>query len=193
MNKYLLIFLFFLLNSTAYAQFTTTIQWHNAKTSRASDTIYYDLNSKLDWADFKGKPDAGNGAAAITESGFGYRISMQSVNGKANLIITVFCYFNKNNSLVKKGMNTDYALLHEQHHFDITYINAFLFIQKLRVTRLTKNNFASAVEKIHDECFAQLGQMQDAYDGETKNGRLSNQQSVWNKKIDRQLESLFTD
>ena len=137
MNKYFLIFLLFLFSSPAYAQFTTTIQWLKIKTGNAGDTIYYDMNRKLDWTDFKGRPDANSAAAAITESGFGYRMSMQSVNGKANMIITVFCYFNKKKSWVKAGMNTGYGLIHEQHHFDITYINACLFIRKLRAASFT--------------------------------------------------------
>ncbi len=193
MNKYFLIFLFFLLGSSSYAQFTSDIQWLKSRSGNTTDTIYYDQNKRLEWNDFKGKPDAGSTAAAITESGFGYRMSVESVNGRANMAITVFCYFTKKKSWVKAGMNTDYALIHEQHHFDITYLYACLFIQKLRTAHFTINNYASLVEKIHDECFAELDKMQDAYDGETKNGRVSKQQSIWNKKIDHQLGSLITN
>jgi len=193
MNRFFIGITLCLLSSSSFAQLTTTIQWQNPKTGNAGDTIYYAPNRKLDWADFKGKPDMYSPAAAITESGFGYRLSLQSSNGSANMVITVFCYFNKNKSWVKKGMNTSYALLHEQHHFDITYIYACLFIQKLRLTRFTINNYAALIDKIHDECFTELDKMQDEYDGQTKNGRVNRQQSFWNKKIDRQLDSLFTN
>ena len=193
MIKYFLIFFLFLFCSSSYAQFTTTIQWQKSKTGNAGDTIYYDLNRKLHWNDFKGRPAANSPAAAITESGFGYRMSMNSVNGKANMVITVFCYFNKNRSWVKSGMDTDYGLLHEQHHFDITYINACLFVQKLRAARFTRDNFSSLVDKIHDECFAILDKMQDDYDAETRNGRVPRQQSLWNKKIERELDALITN
>ena len=132
MIKYSLTLIFFLFSSMAYAQFvTTTIQWQKVKPGNASDTIAYDLKRKLTWDDFKGRPDENSFAAAITQSGFGYRMSVQNVNGRIKMDITVFCYFNKANSWVKKGENTNYALLHEQHHFDITYINTCLFIQKL--------------------------------------------------------------
>lgn len=88
-------------------------------------------------------------------------------------------------------MDTDYALLHEQHHYDITYINANLFVQKLRDAKITLKNYESVVEKLHDESFAALDKMQNDYDGETSNGRIPRIQYKWNKKIDQELEDLF--
>ncbi len=191
MIKYFLVIILFLLNNSAYAQFTMTIQWQKAKPG--NDTISYDLNRKLDWVDFKGRPDENSPAAAITQSGFGYRMSMQNVKGRTNVVITVFCYFNKKGSWVKDGQDTKYALLHEQHHFDITYINTCLFIQKLREAKFNSANYASLVNQIHDECFAALNKMQNDYDGQTKNGRIGKEQSIWNKKIDQLLESVTTN
>lgn len=193
MIKKLLPFLLFFVSSAAYAQFNVTIQWNEIKPGNGGDTIYYDPERKLVWDDFRGKPVASSPAAAITESGFGYRMSMHSRNRVTNVVITVFCYFNKRNSWVKKNMDSDYALLHEQHHYDITYINAVRFVQKLREAQLNRSNYEYLVEKIHDESFAALDKMQDEYDGQTYNGRSNHMQSVWNKKIDQQLAALVTD
>jgi len=173
------------------AQTNVIIQWQPIKPGNNGDTIYYDPSRKLTWKDFKGRPDAASPAAAITESGFGYKMSMQSKNKRATIIITVFCYFNKRNSWVKRNMDTDYALLHEQHHYDITYINANRFVQKLREAKINLKNYESVVEKLHDESFAALDKMQNEYDGETSNGRIPRIQYKWNKKIDEQLEDLF--
>lgn len=90
-------------------------------------------------------------------------------------------------------MNSDYALMHEQHHFDITYINACLFIQKLKAAHFTSNNYEVLVDQIHDECYEALGKMQDDYDGQTMNGRLPKVQLSWNKKIDKELSLLITN
>ena len=90
-------------------------------------------------------------------------------------------------------MDSEYALLHEQHHYDITYINACLFIQKLKEAPFNRINFNQLVDKIHDDCFDALSKMQDAYDGETLNGRINQQQKSWNKKIDQQLAALLTN
>jgi hypothetical protein len=193
MAKHFLFTFFVLITYTASAQLMVNIQWQGVKPGNTGDTIYYDADRKLDWADFRGRPDAASVAGAITESGFGYRMSMQSYNSRTSINITVFCYFNKNKSWVKKGMRTAYALEHEQHHYDITYINTCLFIQKLKEAKLTKSNFVSVVEKIHDECFAALNKMQDEYDGETSNGRIEGVQFAWNKKIDAKLAALITN
>ena len=193
MKKYFLFFIALLLASVSYAQIITTVQWNKANPGNIGDTIYYSPGKKLNWNNFKGNPDNRSVAAAITESGFGYKLSMQSKNGRTNLNITVFCYFNKVKSWVKPGMNTDYALTHEQHHFDITYINTCLFIEKLRHANFTMHNFAELVDQIHDECFNALDKMQDDYDGQTLNGRKNWAQDAWNKKIDLQLETLVTD
>lgn len=193
MAKYILLFFFIMNGVSATAQFTVNIQWQNVNPGYSGDSIYYDADYKLTWADFKGRPEAKSPAAAITESGFGYKMSMKSYNNRTNVDITVFCYFNKNKSWVKKGMKNDYALMHEQHHFDITYINTRLFIQKLSTAKLTRANFNTLVERIHDECFDALNKMQDEYDGETFNGRIEAVQMRWNKKIDAQLETLTTN
>jgi hypothetical protein len=176
---------------TADAQFTVNIQWQNINRAYFGDSIYYDFSRKLNWMDFKGKPDAASPAGAITESGFGYRLAMNSYNNRTNVNITVFCYFNKNKSWVKKGMKTNYALTHEQHHFDITFLNTTLFVKKLKEAAFNKSNYNSVIEKIYDECFSALNKMQNDYDGETSNGRIENMQQYWNKKIDSQLAELI--
>lgn len=193
MTKYILLIFFVLAGYATTAQLTVNIQWQSIKPGYTGDTIHYDIDRKLTWADFTGRPDTESAAGAITESGFGYRMNMQSYNNRTSINITVFCYFNKNKSWVKKGMKTAYALLHEQHHYDITYINTCLFMKKLNAAKLTRSNFTSIVEKIYDECFATLNKMQDEYDGETSNGRIVNMQLLWNKKIDAQLAMLTTD
>ena len=193
MVKYILFIFFILACNAVAAQFTVNVQWQSVNPGYNSDSIYYDADRKLTWADFIGRPDAASPAGAITESGFGYRLTMKSFNRRTSINITVFCYFNKNKSWVKRKMRTAYALEHEQHHYDITYINTCLFIQKLKEAKLTKSNFSSLVEKIHDECFGALNKMQDDYDGQTSNGRIEGMQFAWNKKIDAQLAALITN
>jgi len=193
MAKHFLFTFFVLIAHAASAQLTVNIQWQGARPGNAGDTIYYDADRKLDWVDFKGKPDAASVAGAITESGFGYQLNMQSYNNRTSINITVFCYFNKKRSWVKKAVKNAYSLEHEQHHYDITYINTCLFIKKLKEAKLTKSNFTSMVEKIHDECFAALNKMQDDYDGETSNGRIEGKQFAWNKMIDEKLAALTTN
>jgi hypothetical protein len=193
MNRNFFVLVLLLLAVSGKAQVMVNIQWQAVKPGANGDTIYYNSNRKLTWPDFKGKPDAKSFAAAITESGFGYQLAMSSLNNRTTINITVYCYFNKNKSWVKKGANNDYALLHEQHHFDITYINTCFFIKKLSEAKFTKSNCGSLSAKIHDECFAALDKMQNEYDGETSNGRKKDVQAFWNNKIDEQLATLTTN
>lgn len=190
MIKNILVIIFFLVSHAAHGQFNVTIQWQQIERGSEGDTIYYRPGRKLTWKDFKGRPVANSPAAAMTESGFGYRMTMNAFNNKTNVVITVFCYFNKNNSWVKENMDSDYALVHEQHHYDITYINACLFVKKLKEAFFNKGNYNYLVEKIHDESFDILEKMQDDYDGQTKNGRINSLQYAWNRKIDQQLAAI---
>ena len=185
--------IFCLIAVSSQAQFTVTIKWLPVKAAGNRDTIYYNTDQKLNWADFKGTPDAASPAAAVTESGFGYRMNMNATGNKMEVVVFVFCYFDKNKSWVKKNMNTEYALTHEQHHYDVTYINACRFINKIRNAQLNRGNYNYLIEKAYDESFEALGNMQDAYDGQTSNGRIKTMQLAWNKKIDDELAAIITD
>jgi hypothetical protein len=185
MAKYFFISLFLVTSLSGLAQVTVKINWQRNIPSAKSDTIYYNANRKLTWTDFKGKPDQQSNATAITSSGFGYMASMESVNGKTDIDITVYCYFSKPKSWVRT--ESSYALNHEQHHFDVTYIVTNLFIEKLKAAKFTRKNYDGLVEKIYNESCRQLEQIQNNYDGQTSNGRLKNMQSEWNEKIETQL------
>lgn len=190
MKRNYLLFLLILAGSAVSGQTNVTILWQKMPVRENPDSIYFSFDRKLVWADFKGSPDFRSPAAAITESGFGYKMAMNSIGNRTNIVITVFCYFNKKKSWVKKGMNTNYALLHEQHHFDITYINTVLFVKKLKEAGITLGNYNRLVDQIYDECFDTLHTMQNDYDGQTSNGRIKPMQEAWNKKVDQMLESI---
>ena len=191
--KYIFITLFIFSYTGAYCQVTATVQWQVNKKTEVGDTIYYSTERRLTWPDFRGRPDNKSIAVAITASGFGFTFGMKSRNGVAEMDITVDCFFNKSNSWVKPGMQNDYALLHEQHHFDITYIGACRFIKKLREAKFTMRNYSELLEKINSESNDAMEKMQNEYDGETANGRLKNVQAEWNKKIEEQLAAVATD
>lgn len=189
MRKTLFIIALFLATASQ-AQLTTIIRWQNGRTAGRADTLYYNPSQKLNWNDFRGRPDHQSIAAAITASGFGYSMSFQSRGDKARIEIIVGCFFNKSKSWVKPGMASDYALNHEQHHFDLTYIGACLFVQKLKSAKFTVDNYESLVEELHEQSYSELQDMQNAYDGETRNGRLENKQHQWNQRINTQLAAI---
>ena len=191
--KYCILFFLVIVSFNAAAQTTVTVQWLSRVAPANSDTVYYSSARKLTWPDFKGRPEAESRALAITSSGFGFSAGVQKLNGKTTINITVYCYFGKNNSWVKAGRESAYALTHEQHHFDITYITTCMFVQKLKAASFTWNNYNTMLNKIYAESSRQLEKMQNEYDGQTRNGQLTDVQAAWNKKIDNPLTALTTN
>ena len=96
----------------------------NKKANAKSDTIYYDFNQGLTWKDFKGVPDQKSPGGAVTGSGFAFDSEMDSDGKIIHLDIGVYTFFTKNDSWKKPNINSNYHLLHEQHHFDITRLSA---------------------------------------------------------------------
>src|ERR1017187_4012373 len=111
--------------------------------SVGSDTIYYDFNRNLKWSDFKGKPDENYFPGAVTASGFAFDSQMNFDGTNIYLNIGVYTFFTKNDSWEKPQINSDYHLLHEQHHFDITRIGSEKFINGLQKAHFTKENYTA--------------------------------------------------
>ena len=170
------------------AQFSSNIYWTEQTTLPTNETIYYNASNPLRWADFKGKPDNSSVAAAITASGFGYKADFKSLGNKSQLNIGVYCYFNNKNSWAKPGKTTAYILTHEQHHFDISYLAANIFLDKLKSAGITRANYNVLLPKIYNECVAVMNKMQQEYDGQTKNGQLKDIQSQWNEYVSGKIK-----
>jgi hypothetical protein len=187
MKYHLFFILFFSFYFTVDAQIITNIAWVEKSNAKPADVIYYNPNKKLVWTDFKGTPGPPSAVAAITSSGFGYKAGMKSSNGKGEINVSVYCFFSKPNSWVRKGKTTAYILNHEQHHFDATYICTKRFIEKIRSTILTTSNMNDVLAKLYKECSAELRKMQADYDGETMNGQLKDKQEKWNIFFEEKL------
>jgi hypothetical protein len=175
-------------NFSTHAQIVTNIFWTEKTSMNINDIIYYNPTKKLVWADFKGTPAPPSPVAAITSSGFGYKAGMQSTNGKGEINVSVYCYFSKPNSWVRKGKTTAYILNHEQHHFDATYICTKRFIEKIRNANLTTTNMNDVLAKLYKECSTEMRKMQADYDGETMNGQLKDKQEKWNGIFENTLQ-----
>jgi hypothetical protein len=144
---------------------------------------------KPGWADYKGTPDAGSGAAASTATYLGFEYSISN-NGFSYKITS---YFSKTKSwgIVK----TDYILSHEHGHFDIAEIFARKLHQKMKAYRFNKNTFREDLDKIYNGILDEKEKMQNQYDNETDYSRHKTKQAEWLKKIDKMLAELkeFSD
>ena len=186
--RYFFVLILFTFSFVTQAQLSTSVFWTEQSTMPSSEVIYYSTSRQLSWKDFRGNPDAASRASAMTASGFGYKADYKNVGSKTNIIISVYCYFNKNNSWVKGGRTTDYILNHEQQHFDISFIAASLFLEKLKTTAITKSNYNVVLPNLYKECCNVMNKMQDEYDGQTKNGQLKDEQERWNNYLKEKIK-----
>ncbi len=173
----------------ASAQLITNVIWTEKSSLPASEVIYYSSDKNLTWPDFKGTPPESR-ASAVTVSGFGYQAGINTKNGRGTLNISVYCYFNKNKSWVKPGKNTSYILNHEQHHFNISYLAARIFADKLQKAVFTLTNYNILIPRIYTETCEIMNKMQNDYDGQTKNGQLKDVQSKWNEVLEEKIDLL---
>ncbi|MEJ7627048.1 MAG: hypothetical protein WKF35_09305 [Ferruginibacter sp.] len=187
--KFLLLFISIVCFQNGSAQLITNVSWTEKSSLPAAEIIYYNPEKNLEWKDFKGTPFESR-AAAVTVSGFGYMADIKTRNGKGQLTISVYCYFNKEKSWVKPGKNTAYILTHEQHHFNISFIAARLFADKLKSTIFTTANYNTLLPLIYKEFGEVMNKMQNEYDGQTKNGQLKDIQEKWNDILDQKIEMI---
>lgn len=180
MKNFFSLFIVLFFAGSASAQFTTNVYWTEQTSMDANDVIYYNPSQNLVWSNFKGTPGPPSPIAAITSSGFGYKANMKNTGSKGEINVMVYCYFSKSKSWVKPGKTTPYILNHEQHHFDVSYLAAGIFIEKVKKAGLTMANCNSVLPKIYRECCDFMNKMQDDYDGQTKNGQLTDEQTRWN-------------
>jgi len=181
--KYLLTALFpFLLYQpkSTPTPLAVNVFWTNDTGMDADNIIYYHAESPLEWPDFKGAPGPSSPIAAITTSGFGYKADMKTLNGKGQINIGVYCFFNKDRSWVRPGRTTDYILTHEQHHFDASYLAANLFMQRVRNTSMSASDCNTILPQLYRECCDTMNKLQNDYDGQTHNGQLDDVQEKWN-------------
>ena len=176
-----------LISGNLHAQVRTNVQWTEQTSLSPADVIYYKPASKLVWGDFKGKPVEAGITAAITMSGFGYSASMHASGQNGQLDIKVYCFFNKNKSWVKPDKKTAYILTHEQRHFDVSYIAAKIFIDKVQGASMNSSNYNTLLSRIYNECIEIMNDMQNDYDEQTNNGQHKQNQEKWNRFIDDKL------
>jgi hypothetical protein len=179
--------LFITISANAVAQkIETSITWLTNIPDPANN-ISYNNRQKLTIEDFKGSTDVSTDAVAITASGFMFTAGYHSKGEKATLSIAVYCSFNKKDSWMKERGKTAYILLHEQHHFDISYLNTLLFIKKIKQTKFKQDEYKEQLKDVYQEVIDKMEAMQHKYDTETQNGINIEKQAGWNKKVEKLL------
>ena len=162
--------------------------FYSAK-NKTDDFIDWRAGRKLEWNDYKSKPDPTSDAAASTTTYLG--IEYHFSNNQFTYSIT--CRFSKNRSW---GLyQTDYILSHEQGHFDITEIFARTLNKMMTEYKFNTNTYQDDLRKIYDDIQDEKEKIQNQYDDETDYSRKKEKQAEWLKQIEEMLTSLnhFSD
>jgi hypothetical protein len=162
----------------------------NKRLNSKSDTIYYNFNQPLTWKDFKGIPDESHFGGAVTASGFAFDSEMKYDGRNINLNISIYTFFSKNDSWKKPQINSDYHLLHEQHHFDITRLGAEKLVAELAKAHFTKENYNTLLNSIFNKAYKENAEIQNQYDKETIHSIDAARQLEWNNKISAAIKKL---
>ena len=191
MKQYIFLFSFAAFSSQCFSQkIIVHASIENKKANAKSDTIYYDFNRPLNWSDFKGKPVENHFGGAATASGFAFDSKMNFDGRNIYLDIEVCTFFIKNDSWKKPQINSDYHLLHEQHHFDITRLGAEKLIDELTRANFTKDNYNSLLTSIFEKAYKINSDVQLRYDRETIHSIDTAKQQEWNDKLAAEIKKL---
>ncbi|MBN8675625.1 MAG: DUF922 domain-containing protein [Chitinophagales bacterium] len=145
------------------------------------ETIEWSASRKLNWTDYKAKPNPASDAAATTTTyvGIEYKISND------NFSYFIHCRFSKDRSW---GLHkTDYILSHEQGHFDIAEIFARKLHKAMSNYVFNKKSFQKDLKKIYDSIMQERESTQNLYDKETNHSINKEKQAQWLKKIESLL------
>jgi len=192
LRKFLILVLFsFLLSFKTFAQkITVHVFTENYKSKPGSDTIYYDFNKPLHWADFQGKVPTGVPWGAMTASGFSFNSSMNRDGNTIDISVGVYTFFTKHDSWKKPEANSPFQLEHEQHHFDITRLGSAKLENEIRNAHFTATNYRTLLNSIFNKVYLEEEAWQKQYDLETHNSLDTAQQLAWNKKISEEINKL---
>lgn len=156
----------------------------------SSDTLFYHPSRKLSWTDFQATPPARGKSGAVAYTSFAYEGNslLKRDTLQINLVLQVF--FVKSASWVKPFVRDAEGLAHEQLHFDITWLVALRFQQRIKAMDLTVEDYDSIIQYQYIESFREMNRLQDAYDGETNHGQLPQVQQKWKRTVADALATL---
>ncbi|WP_205502856.1 hypothetical protein [Rufibacter psychrotolerans] len=154
------------------------------------DTLFYDPSRPLSWSDFQGGSRISGSFAASVFPGLSNDIYATVQNGVIHVRVSTKPYILRNLSKVLPSAKNDYALNHEQRHFDIVKLVSEHYKQRIKPEKLTLEDYESIIKYQYLEALWEMDRLQKQYDGETGHGLNRMAQERWNQKIDEELRAL---
>lgn len=151
------------------------------------DTVFYAPNRPLRWSDFRGAARMGSRYGAAVYTSFGYEALTRTRGGEVQIDLKLKVYLVKNQSWAKASAQTDYALRHEQLHFDITRIGAERFKQRLLAEAIEPDDYDSRIQYLFLEAYREVHALQERYDAETAHSLNRSEQARWDAYVTKEL------
>jgi hypothetical protein len=149
------------------------------------DTVYYDAKSPLVWEDFADKPNTKSRFNATIFASFSIQGKSLIESGMIVQTIEIEVYMLPSQSWVRNP--SDYALNHEQRHFDVVRIVADRLIHKLNNLELDPDWYEAKINDAYFDAYREMNRLQEIYDKQTRHGIDNTAQETWNRWIDEGL------
>lgn len=149
------------------------------------DTVYYNPKRPLVWEDFADKPKPASRFNATIFASFSVQGNSIVESGTVLQTIEIDVYMLPDQSWVRNP--SEYALNHEQRHFDVVRIVADRLVYKLKNLDLDPEIFEATINDAYFEAYREMNRLQEIYDKETRHGMDTFAQQKWNNWIDEGL------
>jgi hypothetical protein len=149
------------------------------------DTVYYDAKRPLVWKDFADKPNPKSRFNATIFASFSIQGKSLIESGMIVQTIEIEVYMLPAQSWVRNP--NDYALNHEQRHFDVVRIVADRLIHKLNKLELDPDWYEAVINDAYFDAYREMNRLQEIYDKHTRHGMDIIAQENWNRWIDEGL------
>jgi hypothetical protein len=159
----------------------------------ASDSLFYHTDRKLRWSDFKGKAPLRGQSGAVSYTSFAYEGSSLRKKDTLLLNLTLQVFFVKSASWAKSFIMDGTALTHEQLHFDITWLVALRFQQRIKTMSLSIEDYDSIIQYQYLESFREMNRLQEAYDDESNHGQSPVGQLKWQRNIAEAITAITVE
>ncbi len=155
----------------------------------------------LTWADFLGKPTKQEkeiyGAATQPAIYFIADHSEEHPNERVTFSFKVKCAFQSaswvsETTEQEKGFS-EYALNHEQEHYDIALTCAYKLQAELSGRDYSLKDYQREIDSIYYPLYRKFLKSEDDYDEESKHGIIKENQELWDMRIKKCLENYSTE
>jgi hypothetical protein len=152
------------------------------------NTIEWDENKKLTWADFRGPRTKNGSYVASTSSGISFSYSHMEVNGVIEYDYAIKCHFYPDESWYDETRASDYILKHEQTHFDISELHARMLRKRISEADLSASAKAE-IRAFYEAVEVDRRVMQNKFDSESDHSKNKEMEYQWEAYVENQLKA----